>query len=308
MTPPPFTESVYFIRNLPPPPKKKSVKHRQINPLRLELKGDIGPEVVLHTIVLETVFDLNLKRRKAEKKGDDETEGGIRGGGGRSRRRNSRGGKILSERKGRREKKGGNKSLMRRNYGSDGEGLWWQISNKRIPGEPGSIHHCGSRLKSSGDASPLTSSQLKMKYGTNPPLCSRRGAAAWLKSNLALISAASLGRWLGSDSNPVPGEVALTPSHDTTETRHGLFVCFSLISAVTFSRPSNLAPMWWNEKRLKEEKKDRSHCDLCPEQTATKLDQPVVLRIFNLLIKKTSWNLPWGRWKSWPFNKIKDKI
>lgn len=70
------------------------MKHQQINPLRLELKGDIGPGVVLHTIVLETVFDLNLKKRKAEEKGDDETEGG----GGRSRRRNSRGGKILSER------------------------------------------------------------------------------------------------------------------------------------------------------------------------------------------------------------------
>lgn len=96
MTPPPFTESVYFIRNLQKDKKKKkSVKHQQINPLRLELKGDIGPEVVLHTTVLETVFDLNLKRRKAEEKGDDETEGG----GGRSRRRNSRGGKILSERK-----------------------------------------------------------------------------------------------------------------------------------------------------------------------------------------------------------------
>lgn len=125
------------------------MKHQQINPLRLDLKGDFGPEVVLHTIVLETVFDLNLKRRKAEEKGDDETEGGIRGGGGRSGRRSSRGGKILSERKWRREKKGGNKSLMRWNYGSDGEGLWWQISNKRIPGEPGSIHHCSSRLKSS---------------------------------------------------------------------------------------------------------------------------------------------------------------
>lgn len=75
------------------------MKHQQINPLRLELEGDIGPEVVLHAIVLETVFDLNLKRRKAEEKGDDETEGGIRGGGGRSRRRSSPGGKILSERK-----------------------------------------------------------------------------------------------------------------------------------------------------------------------------------------------------------------
>lgn len=74
-----FTESVYFIRNLPPTPQKN---HQQINPLRLELKEDIGPEVVLHTIVLETVFDLNLKRRKAEEKGDDETEGGVRGAGG----------------------------------------------------------------------------------------------------------------------------------------------------------------------------------------------------------------------------------
>lgn len=57
-----------FHQKFTPPPKKKkkSVKHPQINPLRLELKGDIGPEVVLHSTVLETVFDLNLKRRKAE--------------------------------------------------------------------------------------------------------------------------------------------------------------------------------------------------------------------------------------------------